>query len=102
MGYWSAVEELRQTNRSSWHQLGAEIFYTYINTPSPDIKVGKVITVISGYHVGSKIVVFCEVVHNKFHIFHRASKFIDVFTNVACDPYCESIDSCPHHPVLFI
>jgi hypothetical protein len=45
LGYWSAVEELRQTNRSSWHQLAAEIFYTYINTPSPDIRVGKVIAV---------------------------------------------------------
>jgi len=45
LGYWSAVEELRQTDRSSWHQLGAEIFYTYINTPSPDIRVGKVIAV---------------------------------------------------------
>ena len=42
LGYWAAVEELRQSHRSDWHQLGAEIFYTYINTPSPDIKVDKV------------------------------------------------------------
>ena len=42
LGYWSAVDELHQTNHSSWHQLGAEIFYTYINTPSPDIRVDKV------------------------------------------------------------
>lgn len=42
MGYWSAVEELRQSDRFHWHQLGAEIFYTYINTPSPDIRVDKV------------------------------------------------------------
>jgi sorting nexin-25 len=42
IGYWAMVEELRQANRSSWHQLGAEIFYTYINTPSPDIRVDKV------------------------------------------------------------
>jgi sorting nexin-25 len=42
IGYWAAVEELRQTSRSSWHQLGADIFYKYINTPSPDIRVDKV------------------------------------------------------------
>jgi sorting nexin-25 len=41
IGYWAVVEKLRQTNRSSCHQLGAEIFYTYINTPSPDIRVDK-------------------------------------------------------------
>ncbi|XP_068627751.1 sorting nexin-25 isoform X2 [Battus philenor] len=41
VGFWMAVEELRHSPRSSWHQLGAEIFYTYIRSPSADIKVDK-------------------------------------------------------------
>lgn len=41
VGYWLAVEELRGAHRSSWHQLGAEIFYTYIRSPSAEIKVDK-------------------------------------------------------------
>ncbi|XP_050362847.1 sorting nexin-25 isoform X3 [Nymphalis io] len=41
VGFWSAVEELRHSARSSWHQLGAEIFYTYIRSPSAEIKVDK-------------------------------------------------------------
>ncbi|PSN49063.1 Sorting nexin-25 [Blattella germanica] len=55
MGYWGAVEELRQSNRCNWHQLGAEIFYTYINTPSPDIKVEKpVLKRMEGFLLGDK------------------------------------------------
>lgn len=42
VGYWMAVEELRSSRRSNWHQLGAEIFYTYIRSPSAEIKVDKV------------------------------------------------------------
>lgn len=42
VGYWMAVEELRSSRRSNWHQLGAEIFYTYIRCPSAEIKVDKV------------------------------------------------------------
>lgn len=42
VGFWMAVEELRHSPRSSWHQLGAEIFYTYIRSPSAEIKVDKV------------------------------------------------------------
>ncbi|XP_046994876.1 sorting nexin-25 [Schistocerca americana] len=41
LSYWNAVEELRQAKRSDLHQLGTEIFYTYINTPSPEIRVDK-------------------------------------------------------------
>lgn len=41
VGYWTAVEELRNAHRSNWHQLGAEIFYTYIRSPSAEIKVDK-------------------------------------------------------------
>lgn len=41
IGYWAAVQELRTTERSNWHQLGAEIFYTYIRSPTAEIKVDK-------------------------------------------------------------
>lgn len=41
VGYWSAVEELRTAPRKNWHQLGAEIFYTYIRNPSVEIKVDR-------------------------------------------------------------
>lgn len=41
VGFWTAVEELRAAHRSNWHQLGAEIFYTYIRSPSAEIKVDK-------------------------------------------------------------
>lgn len=40
--YWTAVEELRSAHRKSWHQLGAEIFYTFIRNPTAEIKVDKV------------------------------------------------------------
>lgn len=43
VGFWMSVEELRLSPRSSWHQLGAEIFYTYIRSPSAEIKVDKVL-----------------------------------------------------------
>ncbi|XP_067008623.2 sorting nexin-25 isoform X2 [Anabrus simplex] len=39
--YWEAVDQLRQSNRSDWHELGTDIFYTYINTPAPVIEVDK-------------------------------------------------------------
>lgn len=41
VGYWTAAEELRVAHRKNWHQLGAEIFYTYIRNPSAEIKVDK-------------------------------------------------------------
>lgn len=43
LNYFNSVEELRQAKRCERHQLGTEIFYTYINTPSPEIKVDKLI-----------------------------------------------------------
>ncbi|KAJ4442220.1 hypothetical protein ANN_12086 [Periplaneta americana] len=55
MGYWGAVQELRQSDSCNWHQLGAEIFYTYINTPSPDIQVDKpVLKRMEGFLLGDK------------------------------------------------
>ncbi|CAG9563554.1 unnamed protein product [Danaus chrysippus] len=41
VGFWAAVDELRHSPRSNWHQLGAEIFYTYIRSPSAEVKVDK-------------------------------------------------------------
>uniref|UniRef100_A0A182PL28 Sorting nexin-25 n=1 Tax=Anopheles epiroticus TaxID=199890 RepID=A0A182PL28_9DIPT len=42
VGYYTTVEELRRAARSAWHQLGAEIFYTYIRAPSSEIPLDKV------------------------------------------------------------
>lgn len=33
LGFWAAIEELKVADRTLWHQLGTEIFYTYINKP---------------------------------------------------------------------
>lgn len=41
IGYWTAVEELRAAPRKNWHQLGAEVFYTFIRNPTAEIKVDK-------------------------------------------------------------
>lgn len=41
IGYWAAVQELRAAKKSNWHQLGAEIFYTYIKSPTAEMKVDK-------------------------------------------------------------
>ncbi|KAF5269792.1 hypothetical protein FQA39_LY08573 [Lamprigera yunnana] len=41
VGYWTAVEELRTAPRKNRHQLGAEIFYTFIRNPTAEIKVDK-------------------------------------------------------------
>ncbi|CAH1159701.1 unnamed protein product [Phaedon cochleariae] len=39
--FWTAVEELHTAQRNNWHQLGAEIFYTFIRNPISEIKVDK-------------------------------------------------------------
>ncbi|XP_046394040.1 sorting nexin-25 [Ischnura elegans] len=43
VGYWGAVEELRQADRKQWHQLGAEIFYAYVHLPTGKVKVDKAV-----------------------------------------------------------
>lgn len=43
IGYWAAVQELRNADKSNWHQLGAEIFYTYITSPTAEIKIDRII-----------------------------------------------------------
>lgn len=55
IGYWAAVQELRGSERSNWHQLGAEIFYTYIRSPTAEIKVDKSIRKrMEGFLLGDK------------------------------------------------
>lgn len=39
LAYWAAVEELRNTDKKNWHQIGAEIYYTFIHSPLSLIKV---------------------------------------------------------------
>ncbi|XP_055371063.1 sorting nexin-25 [Condylostylus longicornis] len=41
VGYYTAVEELKHSSKLSWHQLGAEIFYTYIRVPMSEINIDK-------------------------------------------------------------
>ncbi|KAK6621433.1 hypothetical protein RUM44_001240 [Polyplax serrata] len=41
LAYWTAVEKLRTTKKENWHQVGAEIYYTFINSPTATIKVEK-------------------------------------------------------------
>lgn len=55
LGYYAAVQELRSSDKLNWHQLGAEIFYTYIKSPTAEIKIDKNIRKrIEGFLLGDK------------------------------------------------
>ena len=41
LGFWTAVEELKEAEKTLWHQLATEIFYTFINKPVKVVKVEK-------------------------------------------------------------
>lgn len=41
VGFYTTVEDLKHAAKSSWHQLGAEIFYTYIRCPNMELPVDK-------------------------------------------------------------
>ncbi|GAB0096436.1 sorting nexin-25 [Sergentomyia squamirostris] len=41
VGFYTSVEELRHSPKTSEHQVGAEIFYTYIRAPSSEIVIDK-------------------------------------------------------------
>ncbi|XP_055601426.1 sorting nexin-25 [Uranotaenia lowii] len=41
LGFYTMVEELKHAPKSSWHQLGAEVFYTFIRCPNSEIPVEK-------------------------------------------------------------
>ncbi len=41
LGFWAAVEELKEADKTLWHQLATEIFYTYINKPSKTIQISR-------------------------------------------------------------
>lgn len=42
-GYYISVEELKHSAKTTYHQLGSEIYYTYIRAPCSAVKVDKVI-----------------------------------------------------------
>lgn len=42
VGFYTSVEELKHAPKTGWHQLGAEIFYTYIRAPQTEIAIDKV------------------------------------------------------------
>ena len=41
LGFWAAVEELKESEKIFWHQLATEIFYTYINKPTRVIRMSR-------------------------------------------------------------
>ncbi|XP_030378073.1 sorting nexin-25 [Scaptodrosophila lebanonensis] len=41
IGFYMAVEEIKHAHKSATHQLGTEIFYTYIRVPKPEIQIDK-------------------------------------------------------------
>lgn len=49
IGFYSAVEELKFAGKASYHQLGSEIFYTYIRAPASPVIVDKVFTSYIGF-----------------------------------------------------
>jgi len=41
IGFYLAVEEIKHAHKSASHQLGTEIFYTYIRVPKSEIQIDK-------------------------------------------------------------
>ena len=41
ISFYMAVEELKTAPRGAWHQLGAEIFYTYVRAPNSEVIADK-------------------------------------------------------------
>ncbi|XP_030569463.1 sorting nexin-25 [Drosophila novamexicana] len=41
VGFYLAVDEMKHAHKSATHQLGTEIFYTYIRVPKPEIQIDK-------------------------------------------------------------
>ncbi|EDV91961.1 sorting nexin-25 [Drosophila grimshawi] len=41
VGFYLAVDEMKHSHKSATHQLGTEIFYTYIRVPKPEIQIDK-------------------------------------------------------------
>ncbi|XP_042890697.1 sorting nexin-25-like isoform X2 [Penaeus japonicus] len=41
ISFWSAVQEVRQSDKKLHHQLGTEIYYTYLSPNPPPVKVDK-------------------------------------------------------------
>lgn len=43
LSFYMSVEELKTAPRSAWHQLGAEIFYTYVRAPNSEVIADKTV-----------------------------------------------------------
>ncbi|KAH8396181.1 hypothetical protein KR222_004657, partial [Zaprionus bogoriensis] len=41
VGFYLAVDEMKHAHKSATHQLGNEIFYTYIRVPKPEIQIDR-------------------------------------------------------------
>lgn len=41
ISFYMSVEELKVSPRTAWHQLGAEIFYTYVRAPNSEVIADK-------------------------------------------------------------
>lgn len=41
ISFYVSVEELKSAPKSAWHQLGAEIFYTYVRAPNSEVIADK-------------------------------------------------------------
>lgn len=41
ISFYMSVEELKSSPKSAWHQLGAEIFYTYVRAPNSEVIADK-------------------------------------------------------------
>ncbi|KAM8721024.1 hypothetical protein ACLKA7_006972 [Drosophila subpalustris] len=41
VGFYLAVDEMKHSHKTATHQLGTEIFYTYIRAPKPEIQIDK-------------------------------------------------------------
>ena len=43
LGLWGAVQELREADKTLWHHLATQIFYTYINRPVATVKMDRTV-----------------------------------------------------------
>ncbi len=40
LAFWVSVQELKEADRTSWHHLATEIFYSFINKTDISMQVG--------------------------------------------------------------
>ncbi|XP_049300058.1 sorting nexin-25-like [Anopheles funestus] len=109
VGYYTTVEELRRAARSAWHQLGAEIFYTYIRAPSSEIPLDKVtrkrmeaflVGDIGGpdvfYEVQRECLALLE--QKYYQSFLLSDEYLRLKSSLTQDEFKEIITSCGGNP----